>query len=82
MLFEKTPKNNLVFDKLVHISKASELIDIAEKTLRNWRAQGRYPQIFVKLGGRVFVNMEEFALIVERQTEKAIEDAKRMGLYE
>lgn len=70
------------FSKLVHIAEAPEIIGVAEKTLRNWRAQGKYPQIFVKLGGRVFVNLEEIAMIIERQTEKAIEDAKRMGLYE
>ena len=49
---------------------------VAEKTLRNWRYKGVYPQIFVKLGGKVFVDLEELAKIVAVQQKKA----KRLAL--
>lgn len=45
---------------LIPIARAPEKIPIAEKTLRNWRCQGIYPQIFVKLGGKVFIDLGEF----------------------
>ena len=71
-----------IIEKLVPISKAPSVLSIAEKTLRNWRAQGRYPQIFVKLGGKVFINLEEVVKIIERQAEVARNTSKRLGLYD
>ena len=71
---------NRIFENMVHIAKAPDYIPIAEKTLRNWRSQGKYPQIFVKLGGKVFVDIQEFEKILVRQKEDAIEKARRYGL--
>ncbi len=69
-----------ILENIIPIAKAPERISIAEKTLRNWRSQGLYPQIFVKLGGKVFIDLGEFAKIVIAQKEKAIAKAKRLGL--
>ena len=68
------PKN--LFKNLVPISKAPEIILVAEKTLRNWRSQGRYQQIFIKLGGKVFVDLQEVMQIIEDQKEKNINNLK------
>jgi hypothetical protein len=45
---------------LIPIARAPEKIPIAEKTLRNWRCQGIYPEIFLKLGRKVFIDLGEF----------------------
>lgn len=78
----KEPKNNHILESLVPIKKAPEVLSISEKTLRNWKSQGRYPQIFNKLGGKVFINIDEVIKIIERQTETAKQTAKRLGLYD
>jgi len=65
---------------LIPIARAPEKIPIAEKTLRNWRCQGIYPQIFVKLGGKVFVDLSEFEKIIQRQKEAALDQSRRLGL--
>jgi len=75
-------KEKEIFDSIVPIAEVPKYISFSVKTLRNWRAGGIYPHIFVKLGGKVFVNMREFAQIAVKQNEKAIQDAKRLGLYE
>lgn len=71
-----------VLDKIMPISDAAKKIHIAEKTLRNWRTKGIYPQIFIKLGGKLFIDLEELSGIIHRQKEKAIADAKRLDIYE
>ena len=69
-----------IMDNIIHISKAPQKIQIAEKTLRNWRSQGIYPQLFIKIGGKVFIDLDEFENIIKTQKEKTIADAKRLGL--
>ena len=71
-----------VLERLLPISEAADKIHIAEKTLRNWRTKGVYPQIFIKLGGKLFIDLEELSRIIIRQREKAIADAKRLDIYE
>ena len=69
-----------VLENLVPISDAPEKVHIAEKTLRNWRCQGFYPQIFVKLGGKVFVDISEIEQIIKRQKKVARDQLRRLGL--
>lgn len=69
-----------IIDDLIPIAKAPEKIKIAEKTLRNWRSSGVYPTIFVKLGGKVFVDLGEYVKIIEDQKKKTREEAERLGL--
>ncbi len=70
----------VILDNIIHISEAPQKIKIAEKTLRNWRSQGIYPQLFIKIGGKVFVDLDEFRNIIKAQKEKTIANAKRLGL--
>ena len=74
------PEAKRILDNLVPISEAPAHMNIAEKTLRNWRSQGIYSQIFVKIGGRVFINLAEYALIVQKEIDKAKTQAKRYDL--
>ena len=61
---------------IITLSDVPKQIPIAEKTIRNWRYNGKYPQIFIKLGGKVFVDLKELAAIITKQQEKA----KRLAL--
>lgn len=69
-----------ILENIIPIAEAPGKISIAEKTLRNWRSQGLYPQLFIKLGGKVFVDLSELAKIVTLQKEEAVEKMKRLGL--
>jgi predicted site-specific integrase-resolvase len=73
---------NIDLDNMVPLNEAPNHVPIAEKTLRNWRCQGRYPQIFIKIGGKVFLDVSEFKSILRRQKEKNIKNARRFGLYD
>jgi len=55
------------FKNMVTLEEASALTDIAVKTFRNWRSRGVYPQIFVKLGGCLRVDLSEFVKVIEKQ---------------
>jgi hypothetical protein len=67
---------------LLKIPEATKLINnkIAEKTLRNWRDKRMYPGLFVKIGGKVFVDVTEFTQIIEVQKEQESKQARRLGL--
>jgi len=69
-----------MFENIIPIADVPDVIPIAEKTLRNWRYNGRYPQIFIKLGGKVFVDLKELATIITKQQEKAKKLALRHDL--
>ncbi|WP_419656045.1 hypothetical protein [Desulfosarcina variabilis] len=69
-----------ILENLIHISDAPKAIHIAEKTLRNWRSQGLYPQIFVKLGGKVFIDIGEIEKILQDQKDAALDQSRRLGL--
>ena len=69
-----------ILKNLVPISEAPTKIPIAEKTLRNWRSRGMYPRMFIKMGGKVFVDLSEIARLVEMQKEEATINARRLGL--
>ena len=59
-----------MFENIIPITEVPNKIPIAEKTLRNWRYKGIYPQIFIKLGGKVFVDLDELERLVKRQKAK------------
>ena len=67
-------------NNVVPINEVSEHIALSEKTLRNWRCQGRYPEIFIKLGGKVFVDLKELAEIIESQQARTKTQSRRLGL--
>ncbi len=69
-----------MFENIIPIAQVPTKIQIAEKTLRNWRYKGMYPQIFVKLGGKAFVDLDELAKIKTTQQEKAKRIALRHDL--
>jgi hypothetical protein len=68
-----------LFENLCPISKAPKKTQFAEKTLRNWRCQGRFPNLFVKIGGKVFVDLLEFENIIRDQKKKAAELVRKQG---
>ena len=69
-----------MFENLIPLTQLPTKIPIAEKTLRNWRSKGTNAQIFVKLGGKVFVDLDELAKIKTAQQEKAKKAALRHDL--
>lgn len=69
-------------ENLVRITEANEHIDFSVKTLRNWRCSGKYPQLFRKVGGKVFIDLEEFDKIIEQDKQNTINNAKRLGLLD
>ena len=54
------------FENMVTLKDASKMIKLSERTLRNWRSQGKYPEIFVKFGGRVYVDMTMVKAMIEK----------------
>jgi hypothetical protein len=69
-----------MFENIIPITQVPTKIPIAEKTLRNWRYNGTYPQIFIKIGGKVFVDMGELAKIITAQQKRAKKAALRHDL--
>jgi hypothetical protein len=69
------------FKNLIPLKDAPKVIPYAEKTLRNWRYQGIYPQIFMKLGGKVFVDLDALSNIITEQQKKAKKLALRQDSY-
>ena len=53
-------------------------IPVTVKTLRNWRARGLYPELFVKIGGTIYVDLDVADRIVEAAKAKSIKDAEAL----
>jgi len=45
-------------------------IPFTAQTILNWKRQGKYPHIFAKIGGRVFIVLEKWEELVLSQTGK------------
>jgi hypothetical protein len=71
---------NINFDNLIPLKEASSRIPFAVKTLRNWRTQRKYAKIFIKIGGKVFVDISEFEAIIRREKEAELEKVRRLCL--
>ncbi|MCL6622875.1 MAG: hypothetical protein K6T55_12370 [Syntrophobacterales bacterium] len=53
---------------LVRVSKADEAkLPIRASSLYKWHHLGRYPQIFRKLGGYLFVDLRELERLIDAQ---------------
>jgi len=70
----------MTISNLIPIKDAPNHIPFAEKTLRNWRSDGVYPQLFIKLGGKVFIDLDEYEKLVQVQKDKANDMRKRFNL--
>lgn len=57
----------MIFKNLIHIADAPKHVQFSVKTLRNWRAGGKYPEIFVKISGKVFIDIVKFEQIMIRE---------------
>ncbi len=52
-------------------------IPFKAQTLYKWRKEKRNLQIFVKIGGRVFVNAEEWEKLIEEARERSRAEAEK-----
>jgi hypothetical protein len=57
-------KANKMENKLVRLSKA-DFLPLKISTLYKWRHMNKYPELFVKLGGAVFVDLNYLEKIIE-----------------
>ena len=66
--------------RLVKLTEAPKHfpLDVTVKTLRNWRARGLYLELFLKIGGTIYVDLDEADKIVEK--ERAKNTAKKAAL--
>ena len=53
---------NLISLKSEELRKAG--IPLSKNTFYSWKSEGKYREIFVKLGGRLFLNIDKFWEIV------------------
>jgi hypothetical protein len=51
-------------NRLVRLSKA-DFLPLKISTLYKWKHLGKYPELFVKLGGAVFVDLDYLEKIIE-----------------
>lgn len=58
-------------DELKTPQQASEFTKIKQKTLDNWRSQGRGPA-FVKLGSRIFYKAKDLEAYVEQNRHEPL----------
>lgn len=66
--------------RLQKLAKFSEEQDLKLSTLYTWRAQGRFFDLFVKLGRLVFVDLDVFDEIVAQAKKKEREEVERQSI--
>jgi hypothetical protein len=57
-------RGNVMKNNLIRLSKADSL-PLCKSTLYKWKHLGKFPQLFVKLGGALFVDLNALDEIIE-----------------
>jgi hypothetical protein len=53
-------------DNLIRLSKAAPgTLPLTKSTLYKWKHLGKFPKMFVKLGGALFVDLDKLQEIIE-----------------
>jgi len=54
-------------------------IDVSKNTLRQWASKLVYPELFVKFGGKVYVDLAAIPTILKQEQKKLIEEKQKIG---
>lgn len=68
-----------ILDDLIPLNNAAlerAKIPFRASTLYMWKGMGRYPELFLKIGGKLFLNRREFVRMVERKMLENTEERK------
>jgi excisionase family DNA binding protein len=52
--------------ELLTMTEAARVLRVETSTIRGWRLRGRYPDLFVQVGGRVLVPRRELEVLIEQ----------------
>jgi len=54
-------------------------IDVSQSTLRQWVRKLTYPELFVKFGGKVYVDLSAVPTILKQEQKKFIEEKQKIN---
>jgi len=54
-------------------------IEISQSTLRQWASKLVYPELFVKFGGKVYVDLAAVPTILKQEQKKLIEEKQKIN---
>lgn len=54
-------------------------IFFSPNTLHKWHSQKVYPEIFIKLNGRLFINLDEWKKILDRKIAEQKREAEKIN---
>jgi len=63
--------------ELLTLSEAGRVLRVGESTIRGWRLSGRYPALFVKVGGRVLISRRALEDLIEQGKNRTTGTAQR-----
>jgi excisionase family DNA binding protein len=66
--------------ELLTLAEAAHALRLGESTLRGWRLRGRYPDLFVRVGGRVLVRRCDLEALIEQGKNHLTGTAQRNGV--
>jgi len=52
-------------------------IDVSQSTLRQWFRKLTYPELFVKFGGKIYVDLSAVPTILKQEQKKFIEEKEK-----
>jgi len=71
-------RRNLNLIPLADKKMVEKYTRMSQSTLRNWRSRGEYPEVFVKIGGKVFIYGREWDRLKQKAVRDSRKKAKRM----
>lgn len=71
-------RRNLNLIPLADKQKIEEYTGLSQSTLRNWRTRGEHLEVFVKIGGKVFIYGRAWDRLEMKAVRDSIKKAKRM----
>jgi hypothetical protein len=63
---------------LAEKEKIEKFTGMSLHTLRNWRTQKKHLDLFIPIGGKVFLDCREWVRFVRKAKRESVREAKRM----
>ena len=67
--------------KMIPLAEKEEIENFTKMsihTLRNWKAQKKHLELFISIGGKVFLDSREWIRLVRKAKRESVKEAKRM----
>ena len=62
---------------LIQVSKVDERLPITRNTAYKWKSINKYPKLLIKVGGKLFFDLDEWAVMARASRDRQVAEAEK-----